>query len=315
MIGTRRLLPLLVVAMALIGFATVARADPFHRAGSPAQPQQEQEAAPSGPVATFGGGGMAWLAESQHRLNEAISDAFHDVETSGSRTALMLILGLAFIYGAIHAIGPGHGKSIVASYFVAHHARWTSGILMGSMISLIQGVTAIVLVGVLAVVLRAKQIEILNRGTVVEFVSYGLIVAIGAWMFYRAASGKLHAHAHVETGGHDHGHVNHHHRLDRRLIVATGLTPCASAIIILLFALANHAFWLGVVAVAVLTIGMAVTISTIGVLTVLGRRALLALIDTVGVQSHRLERGLAMVAAVVIVGVSSLMMYDAWTRL
>lgn len=295
---------LLVAALLLLGCATASRADPFHRTAP-------VEHSSGGGLGGGLGGGAAWLAARERQLNTAIADAFHEVETKRSRAALALILGLAFLYGAIHAIGPGHGKSIVASYFVAHHARWTSGILMGSMISLIQGVSAIVLVGVLAIVLQAKQIEVLNRGTLVEFVSYGLIVAIGAWMFYRAATGKLHAHGAGEGADHDH----HHHKLDRRLIVATGLTPCASAIIILLFALANDAFWLGVVAVAVLTIGMAVTISSVGVLTVLGRRALLALIDTVGVQSHRLERGMAMIAALFIAGVSGLMMYDAWTRL
>ncbi len=244
----------------------------------------------------------------------SIADAFHDVE-HGSRAALIVVLGLAFFYGVLHAIGPGHGKSVVASYFVAHRARWTSGILMGSLISVIQGASAIVLVGVLAIVLRAKQIEILNRGTVVEFVSYGLIVTLGVWMFYRAATGQLHAH-----DGDEHGHDHHHHgrrprKLDPRLILATGLTPCASAIIILLFALANRAFGLGVIAVVVLTVGMAVTISTIGVATVLGRRALLAMIDKAGMETHRLERGLAIAASIVIVGVSGLMMYDAWTRL
>jgi ABC-type nickel/cobalt efflux system permease component RcnA len=167
--------------------------------------------------------------------------------------------------------------------------------------------------------LGAKQIEILNRGNVVAFISYGLILVLGAWMFCRAATGQLHAHHGDEAAGH--GHDRHHdrdhhrHRLDRRLILVTGLTPCASAIIILLFALANRAFGLGVIAVAVLTVGMAVTISTVGVATVLGRRALLALIDAAGVQTHRLERGLAMAAAVVIVLVSGLMMYDSWTRL
>jgi ABC-type nickel/cobalt efflux system permease component RcnA len=301
----RGLTVLLTTLVLLLSLVAPSSADPFHRT-APAEPQQQQQQQQAG---TFSGGFVAWLAERQHELNEAISDAFHAVETDHSRTALALILGLAFLYGVLHAIGPGHGKSIVASYFVAHHARWTSGILMGSAISLIQGASAIVLVGVLAVLLQAKQIEVLNRGTAVEFVSYGLIVALGLWMFYRAAAGKLHAHAHDDE--HDH----HHHKLDRRLIVATGLTPCASAIIILLFALANDAFGLGIVAVAVLTVGMAVTISTIGVLTVLGRRALLALIDTAGIQSHRLERGLAMAASVAIVGVSGLMMFDAWTRL
>ena len=301
----------LVLALLLL-FGVLAgptRADPFHKS-APSAPSQTTTESPAP-----GGGFVAWLATRQHQLNEAIADAFHDVESDGSSAALALVLGLAFLYGVLHAIGPGHGKSVVASYFVAHNARWTSGILMGSLISLLQGISAIVLVGILAIVLRAKQVQILNRGTLVEFVSYGLIVLIGAWMFYRAATGRLHAHGpdhdHDDAHAHDHGS----HRLDLRLIVATGLTPCASAIIILLFALANGAFGLGVIAVAVLTVGMAVTISTIGVATVLGRRALLALIDAAGVETHRLERGLAIAAAVVIVGVSGLMMYDAWTRL
>jgi nickel/cobalt transporter (NicO) family protein len=281
-------------------------ADPFHK--SAPHPTSERAAEGSSPVT----GLVTWLAERQHQLNDSIADAFHDVESGGSRAALTLILGLAFFYGVLHAAGPGHGKTVVASYFVAHHARWTSGILMGSLISLIQGVSAIVLVGALAIVLRAKQIEVLNRGTMVEFVSYGLIVVVGGWTFYRAATGDLHHH---EGRGDHHDHPDHHHKLDPRLILATGLTPCASAIIILLFALANSAFGLGVIAVAVLTIGMAVTISTIGVAAVLGRRALIVMIDKAGMETHRLERGLAMAAALVIVGVSGLMMYDAWTRL
>ncbi len=299
---------IVLAVLLLLGiFAAPALADPFHKA-APSPPPAASESPALG-------GFVAWLAERQHELNDSIADAFRNVE-HGSRAALILVLGLAFLYGVLHAIGPGHGKSVVASYFVAHHARWTSGILMGSLISVIQGASAVVLVGILAVVLQAKQIEILNRGTVVEFVSYGLIVALGVWMFHRAATGRLHSH-----DGHDqhaHGHDGQDHRrgqLDPRLIVATGLTPCASAIIILLFALANRAFGLGVIAVAVLTVGMAVTISTIGVATVLGRRALLVMIDKAGMETHRLERGLAIAASVVIVGVSGLMMFDAWTRL
>jgi nickel/cobalt transporter (NicO) family protein len=299
----------LLLGLVLLLSSPAARADPFHHGGAAVAP-----AAASGPVMAIGGRFMAWLAERQHRLNEAISDAFHDVETSHSGAALALVLGLAFVYGMVHAVGPGHGKSVVASYFVAHHARWTSGILMGSLISLLQGLSATVLVGLLAILLQAKQLEILDRTTVVGLVSYGLIVAVGALMFYRAATGKLHAHDHDHDGI---GHVHHPRatRLDPRLVLATGLTPCASAIIILLFALANDAFGLGVAAVAVLSVGMAVTISAIGVLAVLGRRAMLAVIDTVGVEAHRLEERLAMVAAAVIVGVSGLMMYDAWVRL
>lgn len=291
-----------LLVLAALAVAAPALADPFHHG-----------AVASGTPAF--GGAVAWLAETQHRLNEAIADAFHEAENGGSRGAVALVMALAFLYGAIHAVGPGHGKSVVASYFVAHRAHWSGGVLMGSLISLTQGISAVAVVGILALALGAKQVEILNRGTLVAFVSYALIVALGIWMFFRAATGRLHAHDHGGDHEHRHDHCGHAHRLDGRLILATGLTPCASAIIIMLFALANGAFGLGVAAVAVLTLGMAVTISTIGVATVLGRRALLAFIDKAGMETHRLERGLAMAAAAVIVLVSGLMMYDAWTRL
>jgi nickel/cobalt transporter (NicO) family protein len=315
--AARKLGMIVVTLLLFLAAGHGSRADPF--TGGSAEPAES-----AGP-ASLAGEAMRWLATTQEQLNEAIAGAFHRVRDQHSRSALALILALAFLYGVVHAVGPGHGKSIVASYFVAHHARWTSGIMMGSMISLIQGLSAIVLVGVLAVILQWKQFDILDRGTLVEFVSYGLIVAVGCVMFWRAATGRLHAHDHAEPhdARHHHGHRDtaappHRRapaRLDRRLIVATGLTPCASAIIILLFALANDALGVGIVAVAALSIGMALTISAIGVLTVLGRRVLLKFIDNLGVQTHRLEQALATLAALFIIGVSSLMMYGAWLRL
>jgi nickel/cobalt transporter (NicO) family protein len=323
----RRFAFLIAVALILTP-PLVARADPF--SGGHNAPATDVASAPPG----WFGGTMAELAGAQRRLNASISTAFRAVEDQHSRSALALILALSFLYGALHAIGPGHGKSVVASYFVSRHARWTSGIVMGSMISVIQGITAIVLVGLLALILEWKQFDILNRTTLVEFISYGMIAVLGLVMFYRAATGKLHAHAHAEEHivvpdhGHDHHQHGHGHghghrnvgqaraaKLDRRLIVATGLTPCASAIIILLFALANNALGLGIVAVTALTAGMALTISAIGVMTVLGRRALLAMVDNVGIESHRVERPLAVVAAAAIVVISGLMMYGAWLRL
>jgi len=306
----RRWLAALLVALALFGTAP-ALADAL--TGKRDAPSNE------GGVLAFGGAWTMRFATWQRAINSDISTAFHDVEEGKSDTALFFVLALSFFYGVLHSIGPGHGKSVVASYFMAHRARWTHGIAMGSAISLIQGVTAIVLVGLLAIVLRWKQFDILNRTTLVEFVSYGLIVVIGVVMFYRAATGKLHHDhvadaAHEHDHGHDHGHA-HAHRLDRRLIVATGLTPCASAIIILLFALANDALGVGIVAVAALSVGMALTISLIGVLTVLGRRAFLGLIDKAGIETHRLEGKLAVLGATVIIAVSGLMMYGAWLRL
>jgi nickel/cobalt transporter (NicO) family protein len=314
----------LAIALALCCvIAPTSRADPFTGGGA------APEASAGTTIAPWSHFVMR-LADAQGRLNDAISDAFERVRDTHSHAAMALILGLAFLYGVLHALGPGHGKAVVASYFLANHSRWTNGIVMGSVISLIQGLTAIVLVGSLAVVLQWRQFDVLNRSTLVEFVSYALIAALGLVMLYRAITGRGCAHddgiAPGHTHDHDHGHDRHHPQgaamigagaaaLDMRLVVATGLTPCASAIIILLFALANQALTVGIVAVGALAIGMAMTVSLIGIASILGRRALLRVLDTVGVESHRFERALSILGALVIIGASGLLMAGAWFRL
>jgi nickel/cobalt transporter (NicO) family protein len=306
--GVRALRIVAILLLLLSGHAVV-HADAL--TGGRAAP----EVGAGGGVA-IGGSVVMRLAAVQRQLNDRISAAFREVRDHQSRAALALILGLAFLYGVLHAVGPGHGKAVVASYFVANRSRWTGGIVMGSLISLIQGASAIALVGLLAVTLQWRQFDVLNRATLVEVVSYGLIAVLGAGMFYRAITGKGHAHAPASgQGGHDHPPGGPSAALDRRLIVATGLTPCASAIIILLFALANESLGVGIAAVAALSLGMAVTVSAIGVASVLGRHILLGVVDRIGIQSHRLEQGLALVGALVIVLVSSLMMAGAWARL
>lgn len=311
----RKLACLLLFLTALLAIPRTSSADPLTGHGGPPEASVSDSLGFTETV-------MTRLMAAQRQLNDAISSAFHEVEETGSHRALALILALSFLYGVLHAVGPGHGKSVVASYFVANRARWVSGIVMGGLISVIQGVSAIVLVGLLAIVLQWRQFDVLGHATLVEFVSYGLIAALGIAMLYRALTGTLHHHDDDHHHEHDHhDHDAHAHgpaveaRLDRRLILATGLTPCASAIIILLFALANEALGLGIAAVTALTIGMALTVSTIGVATVLGRKAMLHLFDQVGVQTHRLERGLAVLGALVIIAASGLEMVGAWYRL
>jgi nickel/cobalt exporter len=312
-----RFLILLAIVTLLLGLAPVLRADPLTGGGAPPEASLTDRL-------PLGSGLVMRLATAQRDLNDSISDAFRRVRETQSRSAMALILGLAFLYGVLHAVGPGHGKAVVASYFVANHSRWTSGIVMGSVISLIQGVSAIVLVGLLAIVLQWRQFDVLNRSTLVEFVCYGLIAALGLVMLYRAVTGKGCAHGPAHSHEHDHDHDHAPSvpaangtvaTLDMRLIVATGLTPCASAIIILLFALANQSLGIGIAAVASLAIGMAITVSTIGVASILGRRALLSVLDSVGVQSHRFEQALSVLGALVIIAASALLMAGAWYRL
>jgi len=287
-------------------------------------------AAPAALGAADGIGSGLWtgLAKLQRGLNGSISHEFRIVRDTGSSAAIALILGIAFLYGVLHAVGPGHGKSVVAAYFVANEARWTSGIVMGGVISLIQGLFAILMVFLFSLLLRWKEFQIQDRGALVELVSYLMIMAIGGVMLYRAVLRRGHAH-HPEPHGHEHphdphvgahpvaacGHVHGPVAADPKLIIAAGLTPCPSAFLILFFALANGAFAVGIAAVLALSIGMGLTVAGIGVLSIVGRDFLKRVFGGSGQGGERLDRVLSIAGAALIVCFSGLLALNAWVQL
>ena len=235
------------------------------------------------------------------------------------RGGALAVLALSFLYGVLHAAGPGHGKAVVASYLLARREDWRHGVLVGAGISLVQGLSAIFAVAVLAAVLGVAQREILGRGALVETVSYALVTVIGLHLLWRAAMGHGHGHHHHDADHHHHHH--HHHAPSRRdgawwrMVLAAGLTPCASAIIVLLFALANGVLAAGIAAALAMSIGMGMTVSAIGIATVFGRRAVERLAGSVPSIGPRVERGVALGGALLLVGFSGLMLLGAASRL
>jgi ABC-type nickel/cobalt efflux system permease component RcnA len=292
-----------IVLAVLLAFPLAAQ-DPF-RAGRPAAPVAPKEAPATGFIAT--------IAETQKRLNDELARQLRLFNAPDGRGAALAVLALSFLYGVLHAAGPGHGKAVVASYLLARREDWRHGVLVGAGISLVQGLSAILAVAVLAAVLGVAQREILGSSALVETVSYALVTVIGLHLLWRAVMG----HDHQHHGGDHH----HHHAPPRRdgswwrMVLAAGLTPCASAIIVLLFALANGVLAAGIAAALAMSIGMGMTVSAIGIATVFGRRAVERLAGSVPSIGPRVERGVALGGALLLVGFSGLMLLGAASRL
>jgi ABC-type nickel/cobalt efflux system permease component RcnA len=126
---------------------------------------------------------------------------------------------------------------------------------------------------------------------IIEFAAYGLIILFGlvlAWRkgreFLAAWRGSAHGHAHHgHSHGHDHGHDHAHGPEPAELkgrgwlkrgitaVVAVGLRPCSGAILVLVFALSQGIFWIGVVATLVMALGTAITVTAIATLAVAGK--------------------------------------------
>jgi len=250
---------------------------------------------------------MNRLTQAQREINATLSREMRAVR-QGSPGAALAVVGVAFLYGILHAAGPGHGKLIVSSFFLARDTRLLTGLLAGVLFSLLQAVSSIALVAVLALALEWGGFEVLGQSVRLELVSYGLIVAVG---LYLTASALRDGHHHGQSEG----------RPARRpsslwsVVTAAGLTPCASAIIILLFAWANHVFALGIGATLVMALGMAITVCAMGLAAIGARRAVLRSTRARPELFHWAQRGLSVTGAVLITVFGCLLCAGAWARL
>ena len=283
----------LVMLGALLLFAAFepALAQPFglHRSAAPAP-----------------GGFAGWILAEQARFYLKLSHLIRAAKADGS--AAYALLGISFIYGVFHAAGPGHGKAVISSYMVANNETWRRGVVLSFAAAVMQALTAIVIVAVAALLLGATAKAMGDTVRTIEMVSYALIVLIGLrllWVkgrsFLHLLQGerqgphhehdhrRAHDHAHEHSHAHDHHHDDEEeasawghahapepselkgpHWLKRGLaaVVAVGLRPCSGAIIVLVFALAQGLFWIGVASTFVMGLGTAITVTAVALLAV-----------------------------------------------
>ena len=275
------------------------RANPFGNRTAAPEPQSEPLFVMPAPLRSV----FRQVATWQREINSYLARQLRETGRQGGMTAALTVIFASFVYGVLHAAGPGHGKLVVASYFTARDAPLRTGILMGSVIALTQAVVAIVMVAILAMALGGSQLEIMDRTTMLELASYGLICAIGLYMIYGTLTGKATCgHDHSDGGDghdhehhHDHSHHGHSHGPDPgaketwlaktaarwlgpqgeviAIGMVSGVRPCTGSILVLLFAVANGVFLLGIIASFMMAAGVAITISVLGIGAIVLRKS------------------------------------------
>jgi nickel/cobalt exporter len=164
------------------------------------------------PPAEFGGI-AGWMLAKQAEFYRMLSGTIRAAKADGR--AAYTLLGISFLYGIFHAAGPGHGKAVISSYLVANDETWKRGVFLSFASAVFQALTAIVIVGIAAVLLNATAKTMGNTVRVVEIVGYALIILIGVrllWVKGRALLALLRAKEHAHEHDHSHhAHAHHHH--------------------------------------------------------------------------------------------------------
>jgi len=183
---------------------------------------------------------------------------------------LLASLAAALFWGAAHALSPGHGKTIVTAYLVGQRGTPRHAALLGLIVTATHtaGVFALGLVTLLLsrFVVPDHLYPWLNLASGLLVVGIGTSVLAARWRHRRA---------------HAHSHRHHHHHEDthisaRSLVavgVSGGLLPCPSALVVLLAAITLHRVAFGLILIVAFSAGLALSITGIGLLAVLAKRA------------------------------------------
>ena len=218
---------------------------------------------------------------------------------------IMLAIGLSVLFGASHALSPGHGKTVVAAYLVGTRGTIKHAVFLGLVVT-VTHVTGVFLLGIVTLYF-SHYIVPDKLYPIIEAVSGLIIIAIGAALFLKRyaayqklrfaanPSVKLVSHSHnPHYHRHDHDHPSHHpdnhahvHPPDHGLGTHTheipadvsfkdllllgmtgGIVPCPSAIVVLVAAIALHRIAFGLALIVFFSIGLATVLIAIGILMV-----------------------------------------------
>lgn len=288
-------------------------ANPFAPGSRPPAQSAEQPAAPAAEPTLYQRAKILFKRV-QSNVHRTMNNTLAEIKNEQSPGALYVGIVFAFLYGAFHAAGPGHGKAVVISYFLARHARVVRGFLMGAQIATFHVLSAVAIIVTAHFVLTGVYGTQLAEAREIKYASYGLIVAIGAFMLLQKLTGWFRHdhdhHHHHDDEVEDHVHLHRHHGRAQTSLLSfvVGLVPCSGTILILVYALANGILLQGLVMAAFIAVGMTMTMAMLGMFAIVARDRVLNLMDdrhaTYKVVRHTIE----IVGPLVIVAVGTMLL-------
>ncbi len=200
----------------------------------------------------------------------------------------------AILLGALHGLEPGHSKTMMAAFIIAIKGTIKQAVMLGLAATISH--TAVVWLIAFGGMVISKRFTAQSAEPWLQLISAVIIIGTAFWMFWRTWRGErnwlenMHEHEHE----HEHDHEHHHHhehgeyqdaharahsndikrRFDGREVtnwqillfgLTGGLIPCPAAITVLLICIQLKALTLGATLVVSFSIGLALTLVTVGV--------------------------------------------------
>jgi ABC-type nickel/cobalt efflux system permease component RcnA len=234
---------------------------------------------------------MELLIALQRWINASISADLGAFAASRDLAALAAILPLGIVLGAIHALTPGHGKTVLASYLLGSRLAVIRSLAVAGTLAITHVGSAVVLALAAAPILT-RTLGGVGRAPILEDVSRGLLALIGLWFLIRAWRGPVHEHREGVMVG-----------------VIAGLVPCPLTLFSMFLALSRGVPEAGLTFAAAMMVGIGLTLGAVASLTVMARDWVISFTARFGGSINKTSRVLeaATGSALIVIGARELL--------
>lgn len=234
------------------------------------------------------------LVAIQREIYLAFADRIRAFAETGDWMLLASYLPMGIVFGAVHALTPGHSKAVLATYLAGSTTSVPRGLAVSLLLSAVH-VGMSVLIALLSLPLVSVTLGSVGRAPLLENLSRSLLGMIGLWMLWQAVRGSSHGHGGQATAAG----------------FAAGLIPCPLTLFVMTFAISRGVTQAGVAFAAVMMVGVALVLVSVAFAAVLFRQQLLRLLSSRPLLVGTVTRTIQVLAGFVLVAVAINALMDA----
>jgi nickel/cobalt transporter (NicO) family protein len=215
---------------------------------------------------------MEFLIAVQGWIRQSITADLNAFAATRDWAALFLILPLGIVFGAVHALTPGHGKTVLASYLVGSRLAVVRGLGVAGTLALTHVGLAVV-IALTAAPLITRTLGGAGQAPMLEALSRGMLGLIGLWFLVRAVRDQTHQHREGLLVG-----------------VIAGLIPCPLTLFAMFLALARGVPEAGLTFALSMFLGVGLTLAAVAGLVILARTWCVTVVARHGASIGRVSR-------------------------
>lgn len=187
------------------------------------------------------------LTAVQRGLHTLLTDRIGGFAQTRNLAVLVSMLPFGIAFGTVHALTPGHGKTVLAGYLVGSRLAPLRSLAVSGALT-VTHIGSAVLLAIAGAPILSRMFGMFGRAPTLERASHLLLIGLGLWILVRAMRGRSHAHD----------------QRDGVLVgVSAGLVPCPLTLFAMMMAIGKGVPEAGLTFALAMTGGVGLTLGVV----------------------------------------------------